>query len=196
MNTNIYSHTFCFDGTPTDLNISQFDANQIFHPDRKFSYLPCVSEAKYKMLQCYGPNEMNYAWPEIWVHWHLYITPGIIYRATTPGKEDGRGIRDELVRGSKASLNSNPLWALLRCTVIGLKQPSSSALCCPAAQLLHSSPNSFVLCAMIWNSRQFAIQNFHCTTACWTVHWRTFSVRQSSASFAEKKKKTLVILDW
>lgn len=67
-----------------------FFANKIFHPDRlKFSYLPRVSAAKYKM--CYKPNEMDYAWPEIWAHWHLHIAPGIIYRATTPGTERWKG---------------------------------------------------------------------------------------------------------
>ncbi len=105
------------------------------------------------------------------------------------GRSNGRGIRDELVRGSKASLNSNPLWALLWCTVIRLNQPSSSALCCPAAQLLRSSPNSFVVRAMVWNSRQFTIQNFHCTTACWTVHWRSFPVFTTIKCFISRKKK-------
>lgn len=160
----------CVDGTRTDLLLStshNFYANQIFHlVSLQLSHFPYVSEAKYKMPQCYKANEMNYAWPEIWVHWHLYITPGIIYRATTPGKERWKGDQGWTCEGFKgiSQLKSTPSSSAVRTVIVSTSRaPRLSA--CPTAQLLRSSPNSLVVCAMIWHSnstqsKTFAAQQF------------------------------------
>lgn len=72
------------------------------------------------------------------------------------GKRDGWGIRDKLARGSKASFNSNPLRALLRCTVIVLTSQT------PTTQPPHSSPNGlFVTLAchsFLFNNRELNLQ--------------------------------------
>lgn len=119
------------------------------------------------MLQrCKNQNEMNRAWPEIWVRWHFYIMPGIIYRATIPGlerrqlwrwtRQGFKGISQPKIHSQHfcgAQLSAQPAQLLGSALSLG---STSARLCCPCQRLDTPTAHSPKL--------------FHCTRVCPTVH--------------------------
>lgn len=79
----------CFDYAHNDPPIS---TSHNFMPIKYFilTSLPVCSVSEQwntRRFRAIKPNEMNYTWSETRVHWHFYSSPGIIYRAATPGME-------------------------------------------------------------------------------------------------------------
>lgn len=74
------------------------------------------------------------------------------------GRRDGRGIRRWTRQGFKgiSQPKSTPSSSVVHS--YRLNQPSFSALGCPMAQLLHSSSNSFVVCANDLTLQKFTVQ--------------------------------------
>lgn len=185
---HLFIYTFCFYGAHTDLLISK---SHNFMPTKYFiqtvlSFPICPVSVQWN-TRCFSAiNQMKWIMPGLRSEYTgTYISRLALF--TEPqllGRSDGRGIRDELARGSKASLNLNPLQALLWCSY-PLNQPSFSALCCPTAQLLRSSPNRFVVCAMIWHSN-----GTHC------VELLTDARFLLNNQALHLQKNPLVVLDW